>query len=154
VIRSLLLALITCLSTIGGLYGAMTWKAYAKASTGQDSQAKLQVFKTHMVSVPLLADGQVIGYVVTRLQFVADMDLVKLSSVQPDVFVADEAFRQIYEKAPDDMKIGRKQAIKELALDVTAGANKRIGRNVIKDVMIDSWTYLSKQDMMRNNERN
>jgi hypothetical protein len=146
--------LITCLSTIGGLYGAMSWKANAKAPDNQDAQSKLQVMKTRMVSVPLLTDGEVFGYVVTRLQFVADADLVKLSTVQPDVFVADEAFRQIYETAPDDMKSGRKQVLRELALKVTAGANKRIGRDVVRDVMIDSWSYLSKQDMMRNNERN
>ncbi len=153
-IRSLMLAIITCLSTVGGLYGAMSWKAGARASTNQDSQSRLQIMKTHMVSVPLLTDGEVLGYVVTRLQFVADTDLVKLSSIQPEVFVADEAFRQIYATATDDMKNGRKQALKELAANVTAGANRRIGRDVVRDVMIDSWAYLSKKDMMRNNEHN
>jgi hypothetical protein len=149
VIRSLVLALIACLSTIGGLYGTMTWKANAKASNNEDNQSKLQMMKTRMVSVPLLSNGEVIGYVVTRLQFVADTSVVKPNSVQPDVFVADEAFRQIYEKAPDDMKSGRKQVIRELAGDVASGANKRMGREVVKDVMIDSWAFLSKQDMMR-----
>ncbi len=152
--RSLIVALITCLSTIGGVYGAMTIKASARASTNQDTPSKLQVMKTRMVSVPLLKDGEVLGYVVTRLQFVADTDLVKISSVQPEIFVADEAFRQIYATAPDDMKNGRKQVLKELAVNVTAGANKRIGRDVVRDVLIDSWTYLSKKDMIRNNERN
>lgn len=148
-IRSLILAILACASTIGGLYGAMTWKANAKAQVNQESENKLQIMKTRMVSVPLLADGEVFGYVVTRLQFLANADMVKLSSVAPDVFVADEAFRQIYEYAPEDMKNGRKQAIKQLTNDVAAGANKRIGRDVVKDVMIDSWTYLSKQDMMK-----
>ena len=148
-IRSLLIALIACFSTIGGLYGVMTLKANAKAATGEDSQSKLQMMKTRMVSVPLLSNGEVIGYIVTRLQFVADTSVVKPGSVQPEVFVADEAFRQIYEKAPEDMKSGRKQVIRELAGDVAAGANKRMGREIVKDVMIDSWAYLSKQDMMR-----
>jgi hypothetical protein len=148
-----MLAILTCLSTIAGIYGAMTVKANAKSQVNQDPQSKLQVMKTRMVSVPLLADGEVFGYVVTRLQFVADADLLKLSSVAPDVFVADEAFRKIYENTPEDMKNGRKQAIKQITTEVAAGANRRIGRDVVKDVMIDSWTYLSKQDMMKNNER-
>lgn len=147
-IRALLLAVITCLSTIGGLYGAMTWKATAKAANTDGEHGKLQMMKTRMVSVPLLSNSEVIGYVVTRLQFVADMDLVKLSTVQPEVFVADEAFREIYEKAPEDMKSGRKKLLNELAASVAAGANKRMGRDVVKDVMIDSWAFLSKQDMM------
>lgn len=148
-IRSLVLALITCLSTIGGLYGAMTWKAAAKATSSDAEQGQYQMMRTRMVSVPLLSNGEVLGYIVTRLQFLADTSLLKASTVQPEAFVADEAFRQIYEKAPEDMKSGRKQVINELANNVAAGANKRMGRDVVKDVMIDSWAYLSKQDMMR-----
>jgi hypothetical protein len=107
-----------------------------------------------MVSVPILTNGEVMGYVVTRMQFTVDSELVKLSTIQPEVFVADEAFRQIYETTPNDIKTGRKQAIKDLASNIAAGANKRLGRDMIKDIMIDSWTYLSKADMMKNNERN
>ncbi|MBS0253083.1 MAG: flagellar basal body-associated protein FliL [Proteobacteria bacterium] len=147
-IRSLVLALITCLSTIGGLYGAMTWKAAAKATSADGEHEQYQMMRTRMVSVPLLLNGEVLGYIVTRLQFLAETSLLKGSTVQPEAFVADEAFRQIYEKAPEDMKSGRKQVINELANSVAAGANKRMGRDVVKDVMIDSWAYLSKQDMM------
>jgi len=149
VIRSLVLALITCLSTIGGLYGAMSWKAAAKAASTNTEQGQYQMMRTRMVSVPLLSNGEVLGYIVTRLQFLADTSLLKISTVQPEAFVADEAFRQSYEKAQEDMKSGRKQVINDLANNVAAGANKRMGRDVVKDVMIDSWAYLSKQDMMR-----
>ncbi len=153
-IRSLVLAIVTCLSTLSGIYGAVSLKASARTAGHEDAQSKLQVMKTRMVSIPILTDGEVLGYVVTRLQFVADTDLVKLSSIQPDVFVADEAFRQIYETAPKDMKAGRRQEMKILAENIRTGANKRIGHDVVKDVMIDSWAYLSKQDMMRTNDRN
>jgi hypothetical protein len=51
------------------------------------------------------------------------------------------------------MKGARKHEMKILSENIAAGANKRIGRDVVKDVMIDSWAYLSKQDMMRSNER-
>jgi hypothetical protein len=148
-IRSVLLALIACLSTIGGVYGASIMRANAKAASSDAAPSKLQIMKTRMVSVPLLSDGEIIGYIITRLQFVADTDLAKLSTVQPDAFVADAAFREIYEKAPDDMKSGRKQVLNEVVANVAIAANKRIGRDVIKDVMIDSWAYLSKHDMMK-----
>lgn len=153
-IRLLVLTLIACLSTIGGVYGAVSWKASMQPDAVMETEPKLQIMKTHMVSVPILTNGEVMGYVVTRLQFTADSELVKLSTIQPEVFVADEAFRQIYETTPNDIKTGRKQAIKDLTANVAAGANKRLGRDVIKDIMIDSWTYLSKADMMKNNERN
>jgi len=153
VIRMILLAFVACLSTVGGVYGAVTWKSSTNTGTSQDESHKLQMLKTPMVSVPILSDGQVLGYVVTRLQFAADAELLKESSVQPEAFVADEAFRLIYETTPKDIKAGRKNALKELSENIASGTNARLGRNVVKDVMIDSWTYLSKQDMMRNHER-
>ena len=152
-IRMILLSLVACLSTVGGVYGAVAWKSSISAEPSKDENRKLQILKTPMVSVPILSDGQVLGYVVTRLQFAADYELVRESSVQPEAFVADEAFRLIYETTPKDIKAGRKNALKELSENIASGTNKRLGRNVVKDVMIDSWTYLSKQDMMRNHER-
>ncbi len=149
----ILLAFVACLSTVGGVYGAVTWKSSMSAEPNKSENHKLQMLKTPMVSVPILSDGEVLGYVVTRLQFTADADLLKESSVQPEAFVADEAFRLIYETAPKDLKVGRKNAIKELSENIASGTNERLGRNVVKDVMIDSWTYLSKQDMMKNHER-
>ncbi|CEJ87426.1 conserved exported hypothetical protein [Hyphomicrobium sp. GJ21] len=152
-IRMILLAFVACLSTVGGVYGAVAWKSSMSAEPNKSENHKLQMLKTPMVSVPILSDGEVLGYVVTRLQFTADADLLKESSVQPEAFVADEAFRLIYETAPKDLKAGRKNAIKELSANIASGTNERLGRNVVKDVMIDSWTYLSKQDMMKNHER-
>ena len=153
-VRLIAISIIACLSTIGGVYGASSWKASLHESAKKEPETKLQMMKTHMVSVPILSNGEVLGYVVTRMQFTADSELVKASSLQPEVFVADEAFRLIYETTPSDIKTGRKQAIKDLAMNVAIGANKRLGREVVKDVMIDSWTYLSKADMIKNNERN
>lgn len=153
-IRVIILSIAVCLGTIGGVFGATKWKAGASESADAHAPPKVQVLKTRMVSVPVLADGQVLGYVVTRLQFTADSDLLKLTSVQPDAFVADEAFKFIYETTPSDMKTGRKQVLRNLTASVADGVNKRLGMALIKDVVIDSWSYLSKQDMMKNNERN
>jgi flagellar basal body-associated protein FliL len=146
----LILCATACLSTVGGVYGAVMWKTNAVESPEKESQGNVQLIKTRMVSVPIMADGQVLGYVVTRLQFSAFIDELKTSTVQPEPFVADEAFKRIYDTTPRDMKSGRKQALRELTADIATGVNKRLGRNVIKDVFIDSWAYLSKQDMIKN----
>ena len=77
-----------------------------------------------MVSVPVMSDGQVLGYVVTRLQFAAVTEELKDSTVQPEPFVADEAFKRIYDTTPGDMKAGRKHALRELTADIASGINK------------------------------
>jgi len=150
VIRMILLSFVACLSTLGGVYGAMALKTHTGNAEKSGEPVKLQAMKTPMVSVPVLEDGQVLGYVVTRLQFTADSTLVKASSIQPEAFVADEAFRYIYETTPKDIKLGQKLALRDFSARVVSGVNQRLGREVVKDVLVDSWSYLSKQDMMRN----
>lgn len=149
-IRMIILSIAACLSTVGGVYGAVMWKKSASESPDKGAQAAVQMMKTRMVSVPIMVDSQVLGYVVTRLQFSAVAEQLKASTMQPEAFVADEAFKRIYDTTPSDMKAGRKQALRELTTDIAAGVNKRLGRDVIRDVFIESWTYLSKQDMVKN----
>lgn len=152
-IRMIMLSIIACISTVGGVYGAVFWKKSASEKQEKAAESKMQVMKTRMVSVPILSEGQVLGYVVTRMQFTAEIDQLNSSTVQPEAFVADEAFKLIYDTTPSDIKTGRKQALKDLTSNIAGGVNKRLGRDLVKDVFIDSWTYLSKQDMMRNNEQ-
>jgi hypothetical protein len=90
----------------------------------------------------------VTGYIVTRLQFTADSALLKGSTMQPAPFVADEAFRLIFEQAPD-VKSSRKQALGKLSANIVSGVNKRLGRDIVKDILFESWTYVTKQDMMK-----
>ncbi len=117
-IRMIILSIAACLSTVGGVYGAVAWKKSASEIANKPAEPKVQVLKTHMVSVPILTDGQVLGYVVTRMQFTADVDQLKASTVQPEAFVADEAFKIIYDTTPSDIKTGRKQALRDLTSSI------------------------------------
>jgi hypothetical protein len=149
----IVLSIVACLSTVGGIYGSAILKSYAKAAASNDKNDKVTLIRTRMVSVPIMSDGEVLGYVVTRLKFNASLDELTGSSIKPEPFVADEAFKLIYETGPKEVRAGRKLALRKLTSNIAEGVNKRLGRDLIKNVFIDSWTYLSKQDMIRNNER-
>jgi len=148
VIRVILLSIAVCLSTVGGVYGAISWKASVAEKANEPEQPKVQILKSPMVSVPILSEGEVTGYIVTRLQFTADTELLKGSSMQPAPFVADEAFRLIFAQAPD-IKSTRNPALSKLSDNIVSGVNKRLGRDVVKDILFESWTYVTKQDMMK-----
>ncbi len=145
VIRLLVLSFIACLSDWRRLrrrflksgakdgYGEGRGTQAADDENSRDSDADPDEWRSHGVCRERACSSR------------RDSELLKLSTIQPEVFVADEAFRRIYETTPNDIRTGRKQAIKDLAANIAAGANKRLGRDVIKDIMIDSWTYLSKR---------
>jgi flagellar basal body-associated protein FliL len=149
VIRVILLSIVVCLSTVGGVYGGISWKASTAETANKSESPKVQIMKSPMVSVPILSDGEVIGYIVTRLQFTADTELLKGGSMPPAPFVGDEAFRLIFEQAPNDIKSSHNPALSKLSANIVAGVNKRLGRDVVKDILFESWTYVTKQDMMK-----
>jgi hypothetical protein len=141
-----------CAVTLGAVFGVAKWHSSDSKELSDGKASKKESFKTRMISVPILVGNEVQGYVVARFEFTADTDILKTSSVGPDSFVADEAFKAIYGEVSKDYRIVRKQDLKALTADIVMGVNKRLGAEFIYDVMIDSWSYLSKQDMEKADE--
>ena len=48
-----------------------------------------------MISVPVVADGAIRGYVVAQFAFTASAKLMKHMPIKPDLYVLDEAFQLI-----------------------------------------------------------
>jgi hypothetical protein len=53
----IVLSIVACLSTVGGIYGSAVLKSYAKATTTSDENQKVMLMRTRMVSVPIMSDG-------------------------------------------------------------------------------------------------
>jgi flagellar basal body-associated protein FliL len=151
-IKIVVMGVWVCIVALGTVFGVVMWHNSDSQASSDGKKAKTEKFKTRMISVPLLVGNEVQGYVVARFEFTVDSEHLKSSAVGPDSFVADEAFKAIYGDVSKDFRVVRKQDLKALTADIVAGVNKRLGLELIHDVMIDSWSYLSKQDMENDNE--
>lgn len=138
-----------CLVTLGSAFGTTLWMKGSGPKEAEGPLVHTETMKTRMVSVPLISDDQVQGYLVARFEIVVDSDVLKDIPFKSDVFVADEAFRAMYGFTTKDFRMSQKQDLQVLTSNMVAGANKRMGAPVVKDVLIDSWTYVTKQDMMK-----
>ncbi|MEQ1673031.1 MAG: flagellar basal body-associated protein FliL, partial [Hyphomicrobium sp.] len=74
----------------------MKYKTSKSAAVAPAHKEKLETLKTRMISVPILANNNVQGFLVTRIEFVADVDMIKSRQVPAESFVADEAFKIVY----------------------------------------------------------
>ncbi len=113
----------------------------------------LDYIKTDIVSVPVMRDGRIGGYFLTRLVYTAEPKELARLSVPADALLTDQVYSYVY--GNPDLDFVRHET---LDLDIfRAGLrdsiNKRVGEDLIKEVMIEQVDFLSKEEIRDNTIR-
>ncbi len=130
-------------------YAGATWRADGPAAPEPAPYLEgLDFEETRPLSVPILADGAVTGYVVAQFVFTADARTLKQLTVTPHAFVVDEALRAIY--ANDKANFAKLQRVDLDAMLATirTRVNARFGGDLVKDVLIKDFNYV-RADQLR-----
>jgi hypothetical protein len=147
-IKIVLTGLWICVATLGSLYGVVVWQAGKNAAAQPDKFfGGLDYVKTNTVSVPIISDGEIAGYVLARFVYVADGNKLKMLSVPAELILADEAFRILYAGSLRDFKRIEKYDLAALTKKMRERANKRFETEIIEDVLIDSINYVPKNEV-------
>jgi hypothetical protein len=149
-IRPILTGVWVCAVTMGAAYVGATWQKPAAAATDKhDAHASsdLAPTRTRMISVPVVADGGIRGYVVAQFAFIASAKLMKDMPVKPDLFVVDEAFQLIFSGEMIDFRQFKKQDLPALGKKITENVNKRLGQQVVEDVLVQELNYVAKESV-------
>jgi hypothetical protein len=97
----------------------------------------------------MIADGAVQGYISAQFVFTVDAKTVRQLSVPPDPFVVHEAFRRIYSEERIDFKNMKKQDLVPLLKAIKQDVNERMQANIVQDVLIEEFNYISKDDLRK-----
>jgi hypothetical protein len=152
-IRQIILGLWVCIASLGAVFGVTRWQEGKGANADQAAAPKLATLRTRNISVPILDNGRVLGYVVARFEFSADADAAKTTGMPPESLISDEAFKRIYSRDGEAAQKMRKHDLEALTKEISDGVNKRVGQVLIKDVLIETWSYLNKEDLDKLNEQ-
>ena len=106
----------------------------------------LQLEKTRVLNVPIIAAGGVRGFIVAQFNFTVDAAKMKSAPVPPEAFLLDEAFRAIYTDDHLDFLHLDKYDINGLTARLIAATNKRLGSDLVHDVLIQDFTFISKEE--------
>jgi hypothetical protein len=148
VIKLILSALWICVIALASSYVAASWKSQAAlVATGDDALSGLNYTKTLPINVPMILGGEIKGYVVARFVYTADAAVQKSLSVPPDVFILDEAFRTIFSDKRIDFEHLEKFDLALLTKNLRESANARFGTDLIQDVLIDQFTFVTKDEV-------
>jgi hypothetical protein len=135
--------------SLASAYAAVSWQAARQGAPAAEKYfGGVETLRTKLISVPIVVDGAVQGYVVAQFIFTVDANLLKRLSVKPDVFLIDEAFKIIYSGEMMDFRRIKKQDLGALSKVIVGNVNKRFGAPFVDDVMIQELNYISKE-MMR-----
>lgn len=144
-----------CLVTLGAAYMAFQWQANAKpVDPGQKHfNANKEAVKTRMISVPIIMDNALQGYVMAQFTFTIDSKINKEMPIKAQEYLLDEAFKVIYGEGTIDFRKAKKQDLEAISKHIAENANKRFGSKLVDDVLIQELNYLPK-DQARGGSRN
>jgi hypothetical protein len=150
-IRLLLGGLWVCVVTAGTSYGVAYWKEGGSSLAAKDEfvEGGLQYHKTRVLSVPMVESGSVQGYIVARFVYTVEAKTMSQLPVPPDPFVVDEAFRKIYADDRLDFKALARYDLSILTSDIKKRVNERMRLDVVQDVLIDEFNYVSKEEFQK-----
>ena len=135
--------------TSASAYVSNTWRFRgAESETPERKSGNLEHIKTVPINVPMIANGNVEGYIVAQFIYLADTRKLRELSVPPDDFITDEAFRALYSGEVDFNHL-QKYDLQGLTKVLAQKINQRLGMEIIKDVLVEEFTYVPKRDISR-----
>ncbi|WP_083567437.1 hypothetical protein [Hyphomicrobium sp. CS1GBMeth3] len=150
--KLLLVGVWASIVTLGAAFGMLHWQKGSGGPRAGDGEAKVEEYRTKAINVPIIGAGTIQGYIVAQFVFTVDATALAKVPVNPEVYVLDEAFKTIYAGEQVNFQNMKKQDLPVLAKRLGENVNKRLGVEVVRDVLIDQLSYIPKKDM-RGGER-
>ena len=116
-------------------------------------RAAEETIRGELTSLPVIQDGDVQGYFLTKLSYVVDK--VKMANVHIpiDVLINDQLFTLLVGNKMVDISNHQNFDVPAFRKAIQDAINKRLGDDVVHDVMIEQIDFLSKKDIRSNMEQ-
>ena len=113
----------------------------------------LDYVKTDIISVPLMKDQEVYGYFLTRLVYTVEPAVMKTLSLPADALLVDQVYTYLYANPQIDFADYARLDLDKLRNGIRESVNKRVGKDLIHDVLIEQIDFLTKAEIRDNTIR-
>jgi len=140
--RIFLVGLWAVIVTLGTGFTVAQMRIASPEETATPRLEGLRYTSLPTISVPVVEDGRLSGYVVLRLVYTADSAVLRGLAAEPDAFITDEIFRRLY--GSSQTVFGRlvRLDLEALAEEARLVVNERMGDEVIQDLLVDGLNYI------------
>src|SRR5690606_28240727 len=104
--------------------------------------------RTNPISVPMIENGSVQGYVVAKFVFTMDSDTLRSLAVPPHPYVVDEAFRTIYADEALNFRHLERYDLDALTDRIRDSVNTRLGKPLLRDLLIEELAFHDKAEVL------
>lgn len=120
------------------------------AETNEHAAGPIEFIKSDMISVPVIRDGKVQGYVVAQFTFAVDSSAVAKLHFAPNPFLFDAAFRSLYEDHTTDFANLQQQDLDSLTKHISEKIDSKIGTPITKEVLLNEINYVARDEVRTN----
>jgi hypothetical protein len=110
-------------------------------------KAAEETIRGELTSLPVIDGGAVKGYFLTRLSYVVDKVKMAGINVPIDVMITDELYTTLVGDRMIDLEDRSSFDVAAFRNLIKEAVNKRLGEEVVFDVLIEQIDYLSKEDL-------
>ncbi|HET7411397.1 MAG TPA: hypothetical protein VFJ18_01945 [Pararhizobium sp.] len=141
-----------CLLSLGSVYFSMQMPSEkAEGNPPAPFFGGLDYIRGDLISVPVISHGAVHGYFLTRLVYTVDPKELSALSVPPKDLITDELYTFLVGNQVIDFPEMDNFNLDAFRKGIKDALNKRVGKDVFRDVLVEQIDYLSKQDIHNNN---
>ena len=134
--------------TLGSVYFSIQMsKAPDPAEEEAKKKAVQELVKGEVVTFPVIAQGRVEGYFLTRTSFIADKTKLGEITLPIPELLTDELYTELVGDKVIRVSENRNFDLKAFKARVKEALNKKLGADVVLDVIVEQIDYLSKEEI-------
>jgi hypothetical protein len=147
-IKFLAAAIWICIATVGAVF----YSFQAAGARGEGEAPKpllggLDYVKTDIISVPLVRNSTVEGYLLTKLVYTVDPAQIKKLSIPAEALFTDQVYSYLYTNPQIDFANKTDLDINAFRTNIRDTINARVGEKVVHEVLVDQIDFLTKDDI-------
>jgi hypothetical protein len=110
----------------------------------------LETIRGEVTSIPVISDGAVQGYFLTRISYTVDPAKADLLTIPLPVLVMDQLYTALVGEQVIDFPSLKKFDLEAFKVHIRESLNKRVGDTVFHDIIVEQIDFLSKSDIRSN----
>lgn len=131
-----------CIVTLGAVYGSI-YLATAPAEKTEEAAKPLELVRGEPITVPILAEGGVSGYFLTRISFMVDKEKMKGQPLPLTELMTDQLFTMLTGDKMVDLDHVSNFDVNAFREKIKTEMNVRLGGDYIDKVLIEQIDYVS-----------
>ncbi|MDX8432901.1 MULTISPECIES: hypothetical protein [Mesorhizobium] len=150
-IKFIAAAIWICAATLGAVF--YSFQAAGKAGVGETPKPMLgglDYVKTDIISVPLIRDGRIDGYFLTKLVYTVEPEQIKKLSIPAQALITDQVYSYLYSNPQIDFTKKDTIDLDTFRKAIHDTINARVGVELVHDVLVDQVNFLSKDEIRDN----